>query len=394
MLDFFGASGGKENLGPVTQAGKVIINGHYDQSDNNKRRQNLKNGVALYKGPVDQNTVSIKQYELCMRKKTVYGQTGDLNAPLNAVFSTTNGFGLKNQTYYELLESIEYAGFAQVKNDHNDLNPSNQEGIALIVGGLVTIKNTGPYRINNGDLIYWELPDLNEPTEKGNKQSERQPFWTIPYGLERDKLSIKVLRDMLDHQPKKVNPGDKDSQLVQAVNKYKESVSKIAYLGIVAAIQCGLVKPSTPLLDPTSADIDNSLIFLQNNVIGQGKLENVLKNLAGYLGLMNEKTNKIELNTLSFNTDKVTKQLPLEFLLHTLAADSFESNITKYRDGHVEDLKPYEARLTKLQHEAISDNITSVEHYNISKTKRIFGRAVSPAHPGKPFDILLGHFMS
>lgn len=65
--------------------------------------------LLRYPGPVDASNVFIRQGDLLLRRKSVFGRKQDLNEPLNAVFSTSNGAFLKNQKYWEMIESVEFA---------------------------------------------------------------------------------------------------------------------------------------------------------------------------------------------------------------------------------------------------------------------------------------------
>lgn len=230
------SSSGKSNVGPISQGGRVVVNGHFDTIHLNEIKKNLKSQISAYPGPLDTQHIYTRQSDLLVRTKTIYGRRHDLNAPLNAVWSTTNGAFLKSQKYWEKLESVEFAGFAQYMTDND--NDLGQNGLVCVIGGLLTVKNTGPHKINNGDLILWDLPDIKNPTEYGKPNSERQPFLTVPYAPLRNSMNITMVSEMLDKPPA---PSADETQLVQAIAKYGSSLHQIAFLAVVAALQSGIV---------------------------------------------------------------------------------------------------------------------------------------------------------
>lgn len=58
----------------------------------------------------------------------------------------------------ELYDTLEFAGIASNRAIYDPNNNANEEGLAVQVGGLQTIYNTGEGVIKAGDFVMWTLP--------------------------------------------------------------------------------------------------------------------------------------------------------------------------------------------------------------------------------------------
>lgn len=72
-------------------------------------------------------------------------------------------------------ESIHFAGVAEneitVRGDH--WRYANGTAITVVLGGTVTIMNTGPHDIYEGEWVYWDLPKEQFPTDAAGEVCHR-----------------------------------------------------------------------------------------------------------------------------------------------------------------------------------------------------------------------------
>ena len=106
-----------------------------------------------------------------------------------SVFSSANGMliptdtpGARNSDLQGRLEAVrdrlEFAGIASNRAIYDPNNNANEEGLAVMVGGLNTIYNNGPTDIKAGDIVLWDMPELDEV--------HHQPINRFP-GIPREK---------------------------------------------------------------------------------------------------------------------------------------------------------------------------------------------------------------
>ncbi len=161
------------NTNPITHAGRVVYNGRRDFIETRKRKR--KRGcVQVYGdefGP-DPECHSIQQYEICMRNRSNPYLSWSPNDTDITVFSSANGITLTDAEAAAARaqgkplprakrEKLEFAGIASNRAIYDPGNSANEEGLAVQVGGLQTIYNTGDKDINAGDIVLWDMPDLN-----------------------------------------------------------------------------------------------------------------------------------------------------------------------------------------------------------------------------------------
>ena len=163
---------------PITHAGRVVYNAKRDFLETRKRKH--KRGcAAVYEdgfGPPECHT--IQQYELCMRNKESQYLVWSPNDTDVTVFSCANGITLpsseakrgdKNANVAAKRRKLDFAGIASNRAIYDPNNSANEEALAVQVGGLQTIYNTGDEDIFAGDIVLWDMPTLDsrgEPTQR------------------------------------------------------------------------------------------------------------------------------------------------------------------------------------------------------------------------------------
>ena len=111
-----------------------------------------------------------------------YGETG------TPVMTSLYGQGEKNNMY-DLYNTIKPFGIVWNGNEDNYTDKFN-----IQVGGTIQVSNNGPHRINVGDIIYADLPDIeSREFEKGRKELVFKV-----YNAEIHKSNMKGVRTCLD----------------------------------------------------------------------------------------------------------------------------------------------------------------------------------------------------
>jgi hypothetical protein len=187
---------------PITHAGRVVYNAQRDFLDTRTRKRH-RGEIAVYgedhacEKPGDDEHFTIQQYEVCMRKKKTRYLHSKPNDTDISCFSSLNGITLPKKLMQDahgtkksdalrrqaLYDTLEFAGIASNRAIYDPNNNANEEGLAVQVGGLQTIYNTGEGTIKAGDFVMWQLPD----TDKSNFTPVRVP------GVPRTKVVVPVV---------------------------------------------------------------------------------------------------------------------------------------------------------------------------------------------------------
>jgi len=130
---------------------------------------------------------SVEPYELCLRNRHTQRNYRPSDTDIH-VFSSANDMFIWNTSGNEddkrrrKMRQLEFAGVASNRARYDPNNNHNEEGLAVQIGGLQTMYNTGTEDINAGDLIMWGLPnaDKSRPRIPGVDKSKLL-FTTIPY---------------------------------------------------------------------------------------------------------------------------------------------------------------------------------------------------------------------
>jgi len=187
---------------PITHAGRVVYNGIRNFLET-RRRMHMRGLMRVYEDEaVDKNpeNFSIQPYELCFRWNESLNKIHTPNDTDMAVFSSANGIGLSAHTYghlvhksntdreAQMIKNLHFAGVACNRALYDPSNHANEEGLAVQVGGLQTIYNTGEGQIFAGDLVMWDKPVANKKTSMSHGHRPRIP------GIRHEKLLFGVKR--------------------------------------------------------------------------------------------------------------------------------------------------------------------------------------------------------
>lgn len=100
----------------------------------------------------------------------------------NLPYPGSNGSHLEDgEKLREMRRHIRFVGVPLTAYDAANLN--QKDNIACTVAGMTTITNTGPFHINIGDLVMWDVPGLQRgetlPRSSGNPRTKLS-FVTMP----------------------------------------------------------------------------------------------------------------------------------------------------------------------------------------------------------------------
>ena len=170
----------RESIGitsPITHAGRVVYNAKRDFLET-RRRKTMRGALRVYHkdGFGDDECHTIQPYELCFRSKISRYTKYQPNDTDLSVFSNANGIlisskGADNKGFtggdptvaqekrvQQMMADIEFAGVACNRAIYDPRDNHNEEGLAVQVGGLQTIYNTGDTEIYAGDIVLWDQP--------------------------------------------------------------------------------------------------------------------------------------------------------------------------------------------------------------------------------------------
>ena len=162
---------------PITQGGRVVVNGFPDHIEVADRKISLQNNRSLYKGPVTDAHYHMARGEIALARRSQNGESRYTATGDSTVYVTTalNGAGSSSQTREDLIEQLWLAGIVQLWIEYDSSNKQSDVAGAIVIGGLFTIPNMGPERIVAGDLVFWDLPDPNLAAIESNPHIDGTP---------------------------------------------------------------------------------------------------------------------------------------------------------------------------------------------------------------------------
>ena len=197
---------------PVTNVGRVVYNLMLDQDDCEHRKHVGASNTLWPDVSMEDRSFWVLPREICLSKKIKNAgrRRGGVSSNMIMAFSCLNGL---QGTQSDIIENLTFAGVAGgpgVKFDTRGNEPRHPE-FTGILGGLYTITNNGPNRIQNGDLVYWDLPDSTRgvPHRRNPSQVGRVTAVCKPYRPSENKASAAVLKERVMRsveEPSKFQP--------------------------------------------------------------------------------------------------------------------------------------------------------------------------------------------
>ena len=215
---------------PITHVGRVVYNAASDHQEIHRRKQYARRGSSsrrtqIYEDRVlDDENFTIQPYELCMRNTNskhvsapndtdiyVFSCANGMHAPAAAegavadaiapdavdvaavimcVAAVASGVVVAddetpktktNNARKRKMPELQFAGVASNRANYDPSNSTNEEMLAVQVGGLQTMYNTGTKAINAGDIILWDLPEGPPPKRIPGVPRDKKLFQTVSY---------------------------------------------------------------------------------------------------------------------------------------------------------------------------------------------------------------------
>ena len=378
---------------PITPAGRVAPNGLLDRDEIRIRQATAHNPErpSMYGGMVDDQAYDIFQFDMCVEVVRPDVSRIDYAEPQPFVLSVLNGAFSSRDTVATILPRLQFRGFASAEAKYDPSNNETQLGLALQQGGLITIKNTGPKNIRNGDWVYFDVPDPRNPYEKNPRGSGRIVFVTKPY----DPMQDKVFSDTLASGLSAPNGVRQSHELAEGAKYMRQAIVQAFHDAFFAFATSGLMKFDPVALTPGAAGVlarsANAQLFTGVDVTDDQRV-GYLRRLAIELGLrgfqrpQGEEAIKVALGAAGqqISLDQYVMDVFLGMTPSALMAALVPGVGTRELPAG----SP--GQLVMNQQAALSNMVDGIVATNFSVRRRVFGRAMSSATPGNKFDVFLG----
>lgn len=318
---------------PITNVGRVVYNLQLDQDGLEQRKHEGAHNTEWPTASMEDRSFWVLPREICLatKIKTTGRRRGGVGSNMITAFSALNGMKGSRSAIIENLTFAGIAGGQGAKFDTKGNEPRHPE-FTGIFGGLYTICNNGPDRIQNGDLVYWDIPPATTPAQYRRNASQTGRVTAIckPYRPSENKASAKVLKERM-----------------------KNSLNRSGY------------DPKTNKLDGAA---DALMLFAFSCMLMGAKLASTtatLQTLARELQKDGSDTRKVAIKHLTGDT----------------ALFGMEPNMS---------LVEKQANLN--QQSALDDAIAGMEQGSQYVTDRIFCKALTPASANGEFVATFGHY--
>ncbi len=390
---------GESGRNPITNAGRVAINGHVNEEEIIERKDNYTDQTTLFPGPTEDTDFAIYPRELCIEEKIPLSGTRNrhkMHAPY--VLSVVNAGFKKGEAIWAVTERLDFRGIAGGQGAKYDSDGQSPEiDLALVQGGLSTLRNTGPKRIPNNTWIYWSLPDPKSPYDRGIRGSTRQPYWTMPYEPKLDRLSEYTLAYLMSNPAVAMskNAGNFDQQyrfpIQDAAVLMREVVAQIYLDALHTFLTSGLVRLDAGAFENARTRAQNAISYTSNRTTRT----NILRLVGAALGVRDVQRKSTD-PKITFRPDPASET---ETTLGAFAVDVFLARkdyalMVPLTAGTRAVPTGDSGNLLRNQTGVLSDLFAAINRGNEFTTRRIFAKTMSPAEPGKEMDVLLQRYSS
>ncbi len=307
------------------------------------------------------------------------------------VVDAANGLGQANQSKAELNLEIETFGVIGENKLYDGAKTATVQ-----IGGLQTIKNSGPYDINPGNWIVVEAPDPNNPKVVSftDMPKEKILFQTVPYDPTRVAPSLKLLSLMLvDGKATQMQREDlkKNQAYADDFSKaFSVGLRAIGFAGVLSALQSGIVS-----MTAGGEEAQNAAAAAFCGERGKafrvqiGKAFDLAKRLP-------EEHNLWLIDDPSSKTGEqigVAQYMTRMLLLGRSFAPVFQA-LKSNATGALVYNNSDESTITEAVTDAVADMLASFRQMDYEEKRRIIGRAMSCAAPGQDLDVYLGSYIA
>lgn len=349
---------------PITTQGRVAYNAFRDNAQIAQRKDLAKKGLTLYGGSSEDASLSIYPGDLCF---TTSGSTS-MGMPRKRLYqtfvmSTLNQAFEKGESMDKVRASIRFAGVAGASGARLDC-AYPEDDLAIVIGGLQTLQNTGPERINNGEFVVWDVP---VPGMMPKNDMDRFVLVTRPYKPDHDENFRKEVGDMIARAS---NSKDHMTEVKKAALRLRHLLLASAITAFDSLLRMGFI--SADGIDAMLRVDDATRASNARNYDARSGA--TLSNLSGALGISTMLTSGT--SAPSFASTYLESLTGSEGgkLDRENNADRTVSILETQRKNFISNLF--------LVVNAASDDVRS----------RVIGQALSPADPNGAFDCIMGHY--
>lgn len=380
----------ENGINPVASKPQVIVNVFRDEDEITNRINNSRERTAYFNN-ADTSPESMSVYQ----NEIVFGVRGTRrrgNEWITCGLSTLNGAFKSGDKPYNIIEKIQFLGVAITKSVYDAYERHAEDNFVVQIGGNRTMKNTGCKRINNGDFIYWELPDPNNPFNATRRNDHtRILLWTTPYDPQLDRLTRDALTHYI-HESVELDDNKKDYPIYQAARDLSEAMKEFFVLSVHILLITGIVDIDS--FDDFIADrFDEMSENARKTHADPGKRQQLLINLSKKLGLLEPTSKQRQRYQLEFpGTDDITN---IKTSLSDAVLNTFTASTKDYRVAQLQNKSVPPGELGNLYNNQtilVSKLFNALIQGENFKKKRIFGKALTSADPGQDFDIVIGSY--
>jgi hypothetical protein len=350
---------------PIAPSGSVHINACVSLPAQKECQYSLMTGSSAIGGSHADEHWSVNHGDVVVTLAPDSGYphpiTGDVDHSLSTLGSNldistyilpcANGFGKKGQTREEMNEALWTVAVATGRRDGG----SERAAVALRIGGLATIKNTGPQNIQQGDEVSVSAPDPKNERTFGYSRAipaSRVPWWTVPNNNIACFASISFAC--------KIFNSGKDDPNFPISSKFAKTLAytviRSSFVAILAALRVGVVNIGNPKPDDKARQINEDEI--------------------GYFGKVWESN---EFKSYIFKSVIAEEN---DFLLFKPTAVAAVGGKAKYQH-------PWMEEIVDSQKNSYKQLLASFTSLQLAERRRTLGVALTNAAPGQDFDIIL-----
>lgn len=175
---------------PIVQQALVSVNAVYDRSFYVKRTKTQRPDSVIPYVNLDPYNFTAKRHELAFTQKV---KSAHLNSRSGSnlhdlpIFTSFNGMDItgnfkknganteeeRDELYRQMRKRVNFVGVNLTTI--NVENNNRSDNVSVMIGGMVTIQNTGPYRFGNMERVVWDVPPFSNDTSKLSMLSDHLP---------------------------------------------------------------------------------------------------------------------------------------------------------------------------------------------------------------------------
>lgn len=177
---------------PVTPQALVVVNATYDRRFYHQRAKTQRANVITPYGGLDADNFKACRHELAF---TQPGVSAHLNAPSQSatsqndlpIFTSFNGMAIDSkykldgsntdeemdELYRKMRAKVKFVGINLTTIDAS--NSNRNDAMSIVLGGMMTVNNTGEKRLGNMDRVVWDVPVFANDKERRAKLGHYLP---------------------------------------------------------------------------------------------------------------------------------------------------------------------------------------------------------------------------